>query len=86
VTAVSTIRVTYRKSAIGYAGDQKATITALGLRRLQHTVEHEDSASIRGMVYKVRHLVSIDGVPADSPEGAALLLRPPAAGTAAAKG
>ena len=80
--AVGTIRITYRKSAIGYAGDQKATITALGLRRLNHTVEHEDSASIRGMVYKVRHLVNIDGVPADSPEGRALLLRPPAAGTA----
>ncbi|HEY6379218.1 MAG TPA: 50S ribosomal protein L30 [Candidatus Dormibacteraeota bacterium] len=80
---MSTIRVTYRKSAIGYKGDQKATIVALGLRRLQHTVEHEDSASIRGMVYKVRHLVSIDGVPADSPEGAARLLHPPTAGTAA---
>jgi large subunit ribosomal protein L30 len=85
VTAVSTIRVTYRKSAIGYAGDQKATIAALGLRRLRHTVVHEDSASIRGMVFKVRHLVDVDGVAADSPEGAAMLLRPPAAGTAAAE-
>lgn len=82
---MSTVRITYRKSAIGYARDQKATIAALGLRRLKHTVEHEDSASIRGMVYKVRHLVDIDGVPADSPEGAALLLRPPASGTAASE-
>ncbi len=83
---MTTIRVTYRKSAIGYAKDQKATIAALGLRRLNHTVEHEDSASIRGMVYKVRHLVAVDGVPADTAEGAALLARPIAAGIAATQG
>ena len=67
---MSTLKVTWRKSAIGYAKDQKATIAALGLRRLHHSVEHEDTASIRGMVFKVRHLVDVDGVPADSPEGA----------------
>ena len=66
---MSTLKVTWRKSAIGYAKDQKATIAALGLRRLNHSVEHEDTASIRGMVFKVRHLVDVDGVPADSPEG-----------------
>jgi large subunit ribosomal protein L30 len=66
---VSTLRVTWRKSAIGYSKDQKATIAALGLRRLNHSVEHEDTPSIRGMVFKVRHLVDVDGVPADSSEG-----------------
>jgi large subunit ribosomal protein L30 len=66
---MSRLRVTYRKSAIGYARDQKATIAALGLKKLNHTVEHEDTPAIRGMVYKVRHLVAVDGVPADSPEG-----------------
>jgi large subunit ribosomal protein L30 len=70
---VSTIRVTYRKSAIGYAWDQKATLAALGLRKLHHSVEHEASSSIRGMVHKVRHLVSVNGEPADSAAGMALL-------------
>lgn len=70
---MSTISVTYRKSGIGYAADQKRTLAALGLRRLNQTVEHDASPSIRGMVEKVRHLVSVDGLPADSPEGAAVL-------------
>jgi large subunit ribosomal protein L30 len=70
---VSTVRVTYRKSMIGYAKDQKATLAALGLKKLNHTVEHQNSSSIRGMVHKVRHLVSVDGLPADTPEGMAVL-------------
>jgi large subunit ribosomal protein L30 len=84
---MSRLRVTYRKSVIGYARDQKATVAALGLKRLHQTVEHEDSASIRGMIHKVRHLVSVDGVAADSPEGVSLLTaRPLSAGTAATEG
>ncbi|MGC8460454.1 MAG: 50S ribosomal protein L30 [Candidatus Dormibacteria bacterium] len=67
---MATIHVTYRKSAIGYPSDQKATIAALGLKKLHHTVEHDDSPAVRGMVDKVRHLVSVDGVPADAPTGA----------------
>ncbi len=70
---MSLLRVTYRKSAIGYARDQKATIAALGLKKLNHSVEHEDTPAIRGMVQKVRHLVAVDGVPANSPAGMALL-------------
>jgi large subunit ribosomal protein L30 len=70
---MSTLRVTYRKSAIGYAWDQKATVAALGLRKLNHTVEHEPTPSIVGMVHKVRHLVAVNGEPADSPAGVALL-------------
>lgn len=66
-------RITYRKSGIGYSKDQKATIVALGLKKLNHTVEIEDSPTLRGMVHKVRHLVAIDGVPADSKEGHAAL-------------
>ncbi len=53
------LRVTWRKSAIGYRIDQKRTIEALGLRRLGHTVEHEDTRPIRGMLHKVRHLVDV---------------------------
>ena len=56
------IRVTYTKSAIGYAWDQKATVRALGLRKMQQTVEHDDSRTIRGMIRKVRHLVTVTEV------------------------
>ncbi len=54
------VRVTYSKSAIGYSKDQKATVEALGLRRLQQTVEHTDTPQIRGMIHKVRHLVTVN--------------------------
>jgi len=60
---VNKLRVTWRKSAIGYAGDQKRTIRALGLRRLGHSVEHSDSPAIRGMISKVRHLVEVAELP-----------------------
>ncbi len=51
------LRVKWVKSAIGYSKDQKATIRALGLRKLQQTVEHEDNPAMRGMIRKVNHLV-----------------------------
>ncbi len=57
------LRVTWVKSAIGYAGEQKRTIAALGLRRLHQSVEHPDSPSIRGMVAAVRHLVTVEELP-----------------------
>jgi large subunit ribosomal protein L30 len=57
---VARLRITWTKSAIGYAADQKATIRALGLRRLHHTVEHEDTRAIRGMAHKVAHLVRVE--------------------------
>ncbi len=75
---MSEIRVTYRKSAIGYAHDQKATIAALGLRRLHQTVVHEDTLALRGMLRKVRHLVSVDGIPADSQAALARIASPAA--------
>ncbi len=52
--------VTWVKSSIGYADDQKRTIKALGLHRLNQSVTHNDSASIRGMINKVRHLVKVE--------------------------
>ena len=70
---MSTLRITYRKSAIGCPKDQRATLIALGLRKLHQTVEHEASPAVRGMVFKVRHLVSVDGKPADTPAGSAAL-------------
>ena len=59
------LRISWEKSSIGYRDDQKRTIKALGLRRLGHTVEHEDSPAIRGMIIKVRHLVKVAEVPQD---------------------
>ena len=82
---MSTVRITYRKSAIGYAADQKRTLAALGLKRLNQTVEHEATGSIRGMVVKVRHLVAVDGLPADTPAGAAALDAAAADGAEAAQ-
>jgi large subunit ribosomal protein L30 len=56
------LRVKYVKSAIGYPKDQKATIEALGFRKLQQTVEHEDHPTIRGMIRKVNHLVQVEEI------------------------
>ncbi len=56
------LRITWRKSAIGYRRDQKETLRALGLKRLGHTVEHRDTPAIRGMLFKVRHLVAVEEV------------------------
>ncbi|MHB1525135.1 MAG: 50S ribosomal protein L30 [Candidatus Dormibacteria bacterium] len=56
------LRVTWTKSAIGYAVNQKRTIAALGLRRLHQSVEHADTPAIRGMVLTVAHLVRAEAV------------------------
>lgn len=58
------LRITYRRSAIGYPEDQKKTIRSLGLRRLNSTVEHADTPTIRGMIARVRHLVQVEEVDA----------------------
>ena len=60
---MSRLRITWTKSAIGYAQDQKRTIRALGLRRLHHSVEHSDNPAIRGMIMKVKHLVKVEEIP-----------------------
>ena len=54
------LQVTLVKSGIGYGRDQKRTLKALGFRRLNQSVVHEDSSSVRGMITKVRHLVKVD--------------------------
>jgi large subunit ribosomal protein L30 len=54
------VRVTYSKSAIGYNKTQKATIAALGLKKLRQTVELKDTPAIRGMIRKVAHLVTVE--------------------------
>ena len=56
------LRITWEKSSIGHAEDQKRTIRALGLRRLHQVVEHTDSPAIRGMLRKVRHMLQVEEV------------------------
>ncbi len=56
------IRITQVKSVIGAPADQKATVRALGLKRINHTVEQDDTPTVRGMVFKVKHLVSVEQV------------------------
>jgi large subunit ribosomal protein L30 len=56
------LRITYRKSTIGYNKKQRATIHALGLHKLHQTVEHSDSPEIRGMINRVNHLVMVEEV------------------------
>lgn len=55
-----TLRVTLVKSAIGYTKDQKKTVRALGLRRMNQTVEHKDSPALRGMLAKIVHLLRVE--------------------------
>ena len=59
---MSKLRIKYVKSAIGYNIKQKRTIKALGMRHLGDVVVQDDSAVIRGMVHKVRHLVRVEEV------------------------
>lgn len=57
---MSKLRVTWIKSGIGYEKSQKKTLASLGFHRLNQSVVHEDTNSIRGMINKVRHLVKVE--------------------------
>ncbi len=56
---MSKIKITLVKSPIDRSKRQKATLEALGFRRMHQTVEHEDTPQIRGMLRKVQHLVQV---------------------------
>ncbi len=58
------LRITWVKSTIGRKQEQRGTIRALGLRRLHQSVIHEDTPVIRGMIFKVKHLVQVEEVEA----------------------
>jgi large subunit ribosomal protein L30 len=58
------LKITYRKSAIGYEQAQKETVRSLGFKRLNQSVVHEDSPVVRGMIHKVKHLVTVEPVTA----------------------
>ena len=55
-----TVKVTLLRSPIGFNRNQLAIVKGLGLRRIRHTVELKDTADTRGMIHKVRHLVTVE--------------------------
>ena len=57
---MTTLRVTQKKSTIGVKPKHRGTMRALGLRRINHTVEHNDTPEIRGMLARVPHLVTVE--------------------------
>ena len=56
------LKVTLVKSPIGAVPKQRATVEALGLRKMHKTVEMPDNAAVRGMIERVRHLVKVEEV------------------------
>ncbi|HEX2030771.1 MAG TPA: 50S ribosomal protein L30 [Actinomycetota bacterium] len=56
------LRVTQVRSAVGRSQRQKDTVRALGLKRLRHSVTHDDRPEIRGMIARVAHLVTVEEV------------------------
>ena len=54
-----TLKLTLTRSRIGLSPKQEATVTALGLRRMNQSVTHEDSATVRGMIAKVSHVLKV---------------------------
>ena len=56
------LKITQVRSIIGQKGTQKKTIEALGLKRIRHEVIQKDTPQIRGMVFKVKHLVSVEEI------------------------
>ncbi|MFO7591705.1 MAG: 50S ribosomal protein L30 [Acidimicrobiia bacterium] len=59
---MATLRVTQTRSKIGIKPKQRGTLRALGLKRINHTVEHQDRPEIRGMIARVPHLVTVEEV------------------------
>ncbi|NVK24541.1 MAG: 50S ribosomal protein L30 [Gammaproteobacteria bacterium] len=59
--AKKTIKVTQVRSSIGRLPKHKATLRGLGLRRINHTVELEDTACVRGMINQVQYMIKVEG-------------------------
>lgn len=58
--ATKTLKITQVKSIIGIPEDQKRTVRALGLKRIRHSVEQADTPTMRGMLFKVKHLIKVE--------------------------
>ena len=56
------LKITQTKSTIACLKDQIATIKALGLYKIGHTVVKEDTPQIRGMIFKVKHMVKVEEI------------------------
>jgi large subunit ribosomal protein L30 len=56
----NTVKVTQIKSSIGRLPKHRATIKGLGLRRIRHTVELEDTPSVRGMINQVHYMIKVE--------------------------
>lgn len=56
------LKITLKRSLIGKPEKQRRIVTALGLRRLNHSVIHKDVPSIRGMINKVPHMLKVEEV------------------------
>ncbi len=56
------LRITYTTSKIGVESDQKETVRRLGLSRLGQTVEQPDNPAVRGMIHKIRHLLTVEEI------------------------
>ena len=59
-TKGDTLKVTLVKSPIGFKHNQATVVKSLGLRRIRHSVVLKDTADVRGMIHKVRHLVEVE--------------------------
>ena len=57
--SAKTLKVTLLKSPIGFNKNQGEVLRGLGLRRIRHTVEVKDTVQMRGMLHKVRHMVTV---------------------------
>ena len=54
------LRITQIKSKIGYPEDQRATLRSLGLRKIRQQVIRPDNPAVRGLVHKIRHLITVE--------------------------
>jgi len=59
-TKGATVKVTLVKSTVGFNRNQRAVVRGLGLLRIRHSVEVKDTPAARGMIHKVRHLVTVE--------------------------
>jgi len=60
--AGNNLKITLIKSTIGCKKDQIATVEALGLKKIRGVVEKQDTPQVRGMIYKVNHLVTVEEI------------------------
>ncbi|MCL2136019.1 MAG: 50S ribosomal protein L30 [Coriobacteriia bacterium] len=60
--AEKTLKITQVRSTIGFPGDQVKTIRALGLGRINKTILQVDNPAVRGMIFKVKHLVKVEEI------------------------